>query len=302
MLGQSLDLNAIFYFVTIVDCGTFTEASRRLGIPKSTLSDKVSDLERSLGVTLMLRTTRRIKWTDDGERFYHQAILAVKCLEAAQQEVQGAQQAPCGVLRISAPPQLATQVLLQAIAEYRLRFPDVKVELDLTGSCTDLLREGYDLALRPGPLPGSNLVTERVGLARRILVTSPKYLAEVSKPSHPEELSLHQCLTLMQETPECTWELRSSKNELFRISLTPGISSNSLAALKDWVLMGQGIALLPHSLCKAELSRRKLIRLLPDWASPEIPVYLLYPAVRYRSARVREMLPILEPALRALYH
>lgn len=296
-----MDLNSTLFFVAVANAGSFTEASRRLRVPKSTISDKVTELEKRLGVTLMMRTTRRLRLTEVGSAFLHKAETAISSLQIAEEEAAGSQQTPTGTLRISAPANSVSHVILNAVREYRKKFPAVKIEVNFSDRRVDLIGEGYDIAFRPGHLPDSNLLAKPVGHASRILVAAPAYVKSRPWPKHPRDLQDHACLTLITTSVETTWVLRSKEGRSARVNVTDNVSSNSLSALKELVRMGEGIALLPNSICKAELSQKIFVRVLSDWATAVTPVHLVYPTRRLLSAKVKEMLPLLEESVREIY-
>jgi DNA-binding transcriptional LysR family regulator len=165
----------------------------------------------------------------------------------------------------------------------------------------DLIGEGYDIAFRPGHLPDSGLIAKKVGRASRILVAAPGYLKVRSVLKHPRDLQDHDCLTLISSIEEKIWTLRSKDGRSAQVVVTARLSSNSLSALKELVLTGEGIALLPNSTCKVELAQGAFIRVLPDWGTEASPVHLVYPPGLSSSAKVREMLPLLEQSVRELY-
>lgn len=296
-----MDLNATLFFVTVANAGSFTEASRRLGVSKSTISEKVAELEAELDVTLMMRTTRTLKLTEAGAAFLRKAETAINTLRIAQEEASESRRTPSGTLRITAPANTVSHVIMKAVIEYRRKFPQVKIELDFSDRRLDLISEGFDIAFRPGLLPDSTLMAKHVGRARRILVAAPSYLEAEPPLQHPKDLRSHSCLTFIFSSVETTWKLRTKQGASASINLTDSLSSNSLSALKELVLLGAGIALLPNSTCKTELEQKKFVRVLPLWSTVEWPVQLVYPPQRHASAKVREMLPLLEKSIRELY-
>src|ERR1700759_5273689 len=192
-----MDLNATLFFVTVATAGSFTEASRRLRVPKSTISDKVAELEKRLGVTLIIRTTRRLKLTEAGTAFLERAGSAIHDLQIAEEEAAGSQAAPTGTLRITAPANSVSHVIMGAVVAYRRKFPNVRIELDFSDRRLDLLADGFDIAFRPGHLPDSTLLAKQVGRAARILVAAPGYLRGKPPLKHPRDLQSHSCVTFI---------------------------------------------------------------------------------------------------------
>jgi DNA-binding transcriptional LysR family regulator len=295
------DLNSTKLFVRVVVAGSFTKAASTLGIPKSTVSDKVAQLEKELGVTLLTRTTRKLALTDVGAEFFRKAEQGISQLQAAGEEASQSQKAPTGVLRLTAPAEiLVINSMINAVAEYKNKFPNVKVEVDFSDRYVDLVAEGYDVAIRAGDLEDSSLMAKRVGFAQLFLVASESYLRKAPPLKHPKDLRNHICLKHIEPPSDDIWFLRTKQGKTAKIQITHSTASNAYPALKALALLGQGIVLLPNSMCRTELSEKKLVRVLPEWATSEVPVHLVYPAQRFSSPKIKEMIPLLEKHLREI--
>lgn len=296
-----VDLNSVRFFVQVVESGSFTEASRAIGVPKSTISDKVAGLEERLGVTLLTRTTRKLRLTDAGSAYFKRAEAALAELRSAREEASRHQEHPTGLLRITTPAEHVTDGIVLAIAEYRKRFPNVRVEVDFSNREVDLVAEGYDLAIRAGSLQDSSLVARRIGTGRHILIASRTYLKSTPPIRHPRDLKLHRCLDFTDHSSGGEWRLRNSQGRQTRVAVTPGIGCNSFAAIMALASRGHGIGFIPNSHCKAAIQKGELVQVLPDWSSAEVPINLVYPAQRHRAPKVREMLPLLTAHLKELF-
>ncbi|MGO6984187.1 LysR substrate-binding domain-containing protein [Rhizobium leguminosarum] len=296
-----MDLNGAMIFVKVVRLGSFTKAALELGLPNSTVSDRVSDLERALGVTLLVRTTRKLHLTDAGEIFFKKAELAVASLMSAGEEASLFQKHPTGTLRITAPADFDYTSICEAVTEYTEKFPDVKVELLLTDRLVDMIGEGFDIALRAGPVGDSTLTAKRLGAGGLVLVASAEYLQRSPPITQPRDLASHRCLVISPEqyaSSFTSWNLVSTDGDKAKIVPQPHISSNSVGAIRHLVSVGQGIALIPPTLVHREISRGRMIRVLPEWSTEPWPSYLVYTALRKSSPKVREMIPLLEPRIR----
>lgn len=295
------DLNSALFFVKVVTAGSFTRAAGALGVPKSTLSDKVAQLEKELGVSLLTRTTRKLKLTDVGEEFFRKAEKAVSQIQAAAEDAGQAQKAPTGVLRITGPAELlVVSSVLDAVSEYRAKFPNVKVELDFSNRYVDLIGEGYDIAIRAGDLADSALMSKRIGSGFAVMVASDAYLKKAPPLRHPKDLARHTCIRHVDPPGDDVWVLRTKQGKSARVQVPSGIASNSFSAILSLAVTGQGIALLPNTLCHSEISEKKLVRVLPEWGTSETPMHLVYPPQRFSSPKVREMIPLLESSLRKI--
>jgi DNA-binding transcriptional LysR family regulator len=303
MRTNGLDLNAAYIFTQVVISQSFTEAARLLGIPKSTVSDRVAELEAQLGVTLMTRTTRKLRLTDVGVEFFKKAELAIGQLQAASDQASESQTRPTGTLKIVAPADLALPGIMEAVSKYRRKFPEVTVDFQFVDREVNLIAEGYDVAIRGGPLNDSSMIAKKVGNSRFILVASPSYLKNAPPLKHPRDLAHHRCInmnhsSLLREF----WELRSSQGKVARVRFSDSrISANSFAAIYSLVNFGDGVALMPKTLCKNDLIAKKVVQVLPEWTTGDMPVYLVYPAQRHSSSKLKEFIPFLESHARELF-
>jgi DNA-binding transcriptional LysR family regulator len=298
-----VDLNGAMIFVQVVRLGSFTKAAAELNLPNSTVSDRVSDLEKALGVRLLARTTRKLRLTDAGSIFFKRAELAVNTLMHAGEEASVFQQYPTGTLKITAPAEFDYTPICEAATEYLEKFPEVKVELLLTDRLVDFVGEGLDIAIRASPIKDSGLTAKRLGAGGLILVSSSKYLQNSPEIRHPADLASHRCLVIMPEQDSkilTTWNLISREGEKAKIVPRARISSNSVGAIKHLALIGEGIALMPPTLVYHDVSEGRLIQVLSEWSTAPWPSYLVYTAQRNSSPKVMEMIPLLEPRIRSI--
>lgn len=292
-----MDLNEISIFLEVVQCGGFSKAAKKLGMPNSTVSSKISSLEKRLATTLIQRTTRQLRITQVGQSYFEHCTRGLQEIQNAERDVVAAQAEPHGLLRISAPIDLGGKVLPPVLSRYQEKFPKVKVELHLTDTITDLVGEKFDMALRVGKLDDSSLVARKVGHANYGLYAAPNYLKARGKPLHPLNLKEHTCLTFQPMGTE-EWRLEREKGSV-RVSITSSVMANNLTVIKNFLLQGHGIAFMPNFLVQEELASKKLVRILPEWGSKPRPVHILYPAQRHPPPRLRaflslalEMLPV----------
>src|SRR4051812_18779189 len=186
-----MDLNDIVVFTKVVETRSFTGAAELLGLPKSTVSRKLAQLEERLGVRLVQRTTRKLALTDIGEAYYARCQRIVSDVAAAEQLVTDMQSTPRGRLRLTAPVDISTGYLGNIVAAFLAVHAEVNVEIEATDRVVDLIEEGFDLALRFGPMPESTLIAVRLCSIAGILCASPSYLASKGQPKTIEELDAH---------------------------------------------------------------------------------------------------------------
>lgn len=280
-----MDLNEINVFIKVAQAGSFTQAARQLGIPNSTASARVSALERRLGVTLLQRTTRKLRLTQEGEAYFRQASQGLEEIARAETEVSSSQREPRGLLRVTAPVDMGNNCLAELVSIFRKKYPKVNVELLFTDRQLDLVAEGVDIALRAGDLRDSGLIARKVGTTYWVPIASPAYLKRAGTPAHPKELRGHACL---QFTPlgKDDWQLTDGKHTV-TVPLARQLVANEISFVKILALSGNGIALLPSYVCSNEIASGKLIRVLPAWHSRIVPLHLVYPGQKFVAPKVR---------------
>src|SRR5262245_33081492 len=182
--------DAIAVFVKVVEAGSFSTAARRLGLPKTTVSAKIAGLEQRLGVRLIQRTTRKLRMTEAGEKYFHHCAIATREVELGEAALQSAKEKPSGVLKVTAPVDFGRSVLPRVVRAYAAKYPDVSVELIVTNRIVDLVEENIDLAIRwAGSLKDSSLIARRFMETRSSLWASPKYLKAFGNATHPRDLA-----------------------------------------------------------------------------------------------------------------
>jgi DNA-binding transcriptional LysR family regulator len=296
-----MDLNGALIFVRVAQLGSFTKAARALRLPNSSVSDRISDLEKTLGVRLLVRTTRKLHLTDAGSRFLQKAELAVAALMEAGEEASSSQSQPTGVLRITAPVEFDLSSISAAVTDYLQKFPQVRMQFLLTERVVDLIGEGFDIAIRVGQAKPSSLSTISLGTSGFILIASPDYIGRSPKIRHPRDLAHHNCLSVSTEkdaTGAAIWDLMSVGGQKAKIEIQARVSSNSLSAIKHLASIAEGVALMPATVVRDDVSAGRLVHVLPEWSTAPQPVYLAHADRKNLSRKVKAMLPLLEPRVR----
>jgi len=294
-----MDLNEVLVFIQVVQEGSFTKAARVLGMPNSTVSSKVSALEKRLGLTLIQRTTRQLHVTPAGEAYYKRALAGFEQIRSAEDEVLATQGEPQGLLRITAPNELGMTVLPDIVTDFLSKYQKVRVDIVLTDRRLDLLADGIDLAIRAGELKDSTLVAKKLGAVAFSLYTSSKYLKRKGAPKKPSELNEHETLPFTHLGTE-SWKLTDGKSNV-TVKLNPRAIVNEFNVGKSLAMAGAGIALLPTFFCRKELEQEKLVNVLPEWRTSHNPVHFVYPAQRYVLPKVEAFIRLAtEPIRRSL--
>lgn len=290
-----MDLNDISAFIEVVKAGSFSQASKRLGIPKSTLSRKVSQLEERLSVQLMSRTTRKMQLTHIGEEYFQKASLLLKEISDLESNAFESQKKPQGHLRFTAPLEAGSLLLAPMLHSFMEKYPEIELEMDFTDRYVNMIEEGYDLALRAGKLEDSSLRAKKIGTECFYVCASPSYLQKNGEPKKPEELSQHRCLSFLPQSRGGAWTLKSEKEKI-RVPLKNKINMNTLNMCKALAIQGSGLALLPQFFCHDSLMTGELQRVLPIWSTEENGFYLVYPEQKFIPLRLRLLIDHLSQA------
>lgn len=279
------DLNDILIFVKVAQFGSITRAARSLGMPLSTVSRRVSALESELGVSLLKRTTRRVTLTVQGQNYYAQCQEPLTLLQEAERVLTRAQQRPEGLLRITVPVILGQEPFLDFLSAFLKAHPGIRIDLFITNAFLDLIAENVDVAIRFGELRDSSIIAKRLGRSVRYVVAAPEYLKDRSLPAEPADLLSHDCVLLNARNNEADWELVSGRRKV-TIHVSGSVSSRDFDSVSSFVRRGHGIGLLPTTYCDEAIAKGKLVRLLPQWASPRISLFAAYPSRKFLPLRL----------------
>ena len=291
-----MDLNETAIYVKVVEAGSFAAAATQLDMPKSTVSAKVSALERRLGVTLIRRTTRRLFVTDAGKEYYSQSVQALRQIAHAEEQLSQHQSAPHGLLRITAPIELGGVILPRVIGEFQKRYPDVQIEILLSNETMDLIKAGVDLALRVGELKDSTMISKKLGTIYFGAFANAKYLKSNGKPESPKDLKDHCCLVFNPQGNR-SWTLNGPKGSQ-TINFLKHMLINDLYLIKSLALAGVGVALLPTFFSYSETRDGKLVRILEDWKTNVRPVSFVYPHQEFAPKKLTAFLDVATEIIR----
>ena len=272
-----MDLNDIVVFTKVVETKSFTGAADVLGLPKSTVSRKLAQLEERLGVRLVQRTTRKLAVTEIGQAYYERCSRIVADLAQAEQLVTDMQTTPRGRLRITASVDFATRWLGRIVADFLALHPDVNVELDGTDRVVDLIEEGFDLAIRFGQLTESTLIARKLGGVSLSLYAAPRYLTRRPAPQHVEELDEHEHVLFTPVSPNQTWTLANG-DATYEFGRPARFASNNYGAVLDVALVGGGVALMSDFMVADQLANGSLVRVLPAWQTRPTDVHAVFAA------------------------
>ena len=274
-------------FVQVVKSGGFAAAARKMGVSRSTVNKLVINLEDELKVQLLQRSTRKVNPTPTGLAYYERCLDILVEVAAAETEVSQLQTEPQGILKINAPMSFGTMYLGQAIAEFMAQYPQLQVQLTLDDRFIDPIAEGYDLTIRIAHTDHSpNLIVDAISPIKRVLCAAPSYLEQQGIPQSPTELVNYSCLHYGHVVTGNQWTLNYQAQE-YRVTVKGALCSNNGEVLRDAVIKGLGIALLPTFIIQAELDSGQLAIILPDSQPPAINLCLVYPLNRHTNTKVK---------------
>jgi DNA-binding transcriptional LysR family regulator len=284
-----MDLDAIAVFVKVVQAGSFSQAARLLGMPNTTVSAKVARLERHLGVTLIQRTTRKLRITPAGRAYFERCLAGLTEIEHAEAQLQSARNEPHGVLRITASAEVARSMLPAIVTRYIECHPRVGIEVVVANRVVDLIGEGIDLAIRAAALKDSTLVARKWISFTGSLWASAAYLSSHGTPRAPADLVGHSCLI----HPSLGTRLLLSKEGSPGVSVTPArrIVVDDMETLCAFVRHGNGIGSLPDFLPQTG-NDETLVRVLPQWSWTRGALSFVYPSQPFVPAKVRAFIDL----------
>lgn len=283
-------------FLRVVDRGSFSAAARDAGTTQSAASKQIQSLEERLGVRLVTRTTRSLTLTEEGRRFAEAARAAIDAARIAE-EAAAPTAAPTGVLKMAAPVGFGQLQLVRRIADYRRRYPEVGVDLQLADHFVDMIEEGIELAIRIGELSDSSLATRRIGLAKRVCVAAPAYLKRFDAPKTPEDLLAHEHI-IYTRLRDPVLRFAGPKGEI-AVEPKGKLRSDSSIAVREMALAGLGVACNPLWLYSEDLRAGRLVEVLADYAPAPMPIHAVTPARRFTPARVTAMIDLLAASFRS---
>ena len=281
------NLNDFIVFAHVVDHKGFAPAARALNVPKSTLSKRVAELEKTLGVRLINRTSRRFTVTEIGEDFYRHASAMLIEAEAAEAIVKGRLAEPSGTVRITASVPTAQMMLAGLLPPLAQAYPKMRVMLHATDRFVDVVQEGFDIAVRDhfAPLPDSGMVQRRVANDAILLVAAPAYLENRGHPREPSDLSRHD--GLLASLASEGWTMRNDAGVVVRVRPMPRFLADESNVLLEAAVSGLGITALPRKICRAAIEAGSLVRVLADWEAGSVTTTLLMPHRRGQLPSVR---------------
>jgi DNA-binding transcriptional LysR family regulator len=280
-------LNRMAIFAKVIEKASFTDAALDLGVSKSVVSKQVTQLENHLGVRLLNRTTRRLSLTEAGEVFYQHCLRVVAEAKEAESAVMPLQTEPKGVLHISAPHSLAITLLPQALLHFQALYPEIELDIHISGHFIDLIKEGVDVALRIGKLADSTLKARRLAPCHFIVCAAPQYWKQHGKPQHPHALSGFNCLLYTQSTGANHWQFIDASGENIMVTVKGSMRIDEGRLLLDTALAGAGVIYSPSIMLQPYIDSGELEPVLVEYSIDPNDLYAIYPYSQHVSPKVR---------------
>ena len=282
-----MEIELIQCFVKVVQNGSITKAALALGLPKSTVSKSLSRLESQLGTKLIQRTTRSLSVTAAGGLFFEKCQAPISQLEEATQSLRSVDQIISGRVRITLPEDIGIESIAKELSQLTVSYPKLSFELAYTDQVVDLVRQGFDFAIRIGKLPSSGLRAKKIGEMTLVLVAAPEYLKRhPQRLEKPQDLSQHVCVSMSVGSNKSIWALRA-RHQVVKVRIRTSVSANQMTNVLQFVLAGAGIGLIPQYLVGPHIQHNRLIRVLPEWKMEGLPVSLVSPTPFSESARLK---------------
>jgi DNA-binding transcriptional LysR family regulator len=285
-------LDNILVFAKVAEFESISKAARALDMPVSTVSRKLSVLESDVGVSLVRRTTRRVILTPQGREYFNQCIEPLAKLQAAEQTLTRTQKTLAGSLAISVPMILSQGPFIDFLSRFSKEHSGIRIDLYITNAYLNLVAENIDIAIRFGHLEDSGVVATKVGKSVRYVVSTEDYMRGRKYPMEPEELRNYDCVMFNGRNYETDWDLVSGRKRV-RVRVTGSVSTRDCQSAAAFVLRGHGVGLIETTYSDQALARGDLVRLLPRWASPEIPIFAVYPTRKFLPSRAHAFLQAL---------
>ena len=268
-------LRSIAIFATVVDQGSFRGAAQHLGLAPSRVSEVVSQLEAELGVTLLYRTTRQLSLTHEGRLLHQKAHDMLAAAETGLDQISPTASVPTGSLRVSAPAFIAHTQLMETFAKFAREHPQVDIDFYFSDHRADIIKDGFDLAIRAGWLEDSDLMSRTIGHTDRFLVASPEYFASKPAPQTPSDLEDWDWIRFAMRADQTN--LTSRSGQIASVVGKSNVTVNSAEALYEFSAHGLGLTAIPEHLACRGFDRGELVHVLPDWKLQPLGLYAIWP-------------------------
>ncbi|GAB7545892.1 LysR substrate-binding domain-containing protein [Cupriavidus sp. 8B] len=289
------DLNNLYFFAKVVECGSYTAAAEALGLQTSKLSRRIGALEAELGVRLLNRTTRSLSLTEAGRTFHGHCVALIAEAQAARDAITRTLASPRGLVRVSCPTGVLQSGVAEMLNRYLEAWPQVQLALDATNRRVDVIEEGVDIAIRVRvpPLEDSDLAMRTLCPSGMVLAASPSLVQALGEPQSLDDVGRMPTLAMASAGDWHVWRFRDAADRRAELMHAPRLKTDDLYTLRLAALAGVGVALLPEMLISEDIANGRLVRLLPDWGAQDGVVHAVFPSRRGMVPAIRELLDFL---------
>ncbi len=296
--AQMNNLSNMQLFVKVVEEGSFSATARFLGIMPSSVSRQISHLEDELGARLFHRTTRKQSLTEAGQIYYQHALRIVNDIEEANHAVGQLVASPSGHLHVTVETDFAVSFIAPVLSEFFEKYPNVQIRFSMNTDNLDIVDSAIDLAIRFGHLEDSGLIARKIATSSSAICASPDYLAKHGTPSHPNQLTQHNCLSFRTALGKNYWKFKDSEKTL-DVPISGSLNANNLTFLRELALTGQGIIMIPSWMIQSALSKKHLVPLLDDFSliPASTPIHAVFAHNRHLAPKVRAFVDFLSEKL-----
>lgn len=288
------NLNDIQIFMAVVDAGSFAAGAQAMGLSRSGIAKAIARLEERLGTRLVNRTTRAISLTDEGRRFHERGRQILDIVEEAEESIAGPGAAPRGVLRLTVPNALGRLVILPLLTKFLADWPEMQVEVSFTDRLTDIVEEGFDLAVRIAiTTSDTRLVSRSIARYKAVYCAAPSYVARNGEPRDIDDIERHECIVFTSRNNRQSWRFRRAGEPWTRVQGRSRLRLDNGEAIRDAAIAGLGIALLPDFMVADDFAAGRLCQILPDVETDEVQVAAIYPNKRLLEPRVRRFIDLM---------
>lgn len=299
-MKSEINLNRLEIFKELVLASSFTQAAKKLQQPKSRISRQLAALEHELGFPLIYRTTRQFQLTSQGKHFYHKILPLLTQLNSTIESFSTDNTNLSGNIRITLPEDMGVELMGEICYDFLQLYPNVHLEIHPENRIIDIVKEGFDLAIRMGSLKDSSLIQKKLCEIKLITVASPKLFERVPTPAKMnqlEELPFLGFTSLMNKNQQVTFY---SNNHSRKLTLKSTLSSNNFFCLRSLALKGLGVTIIPQFLAKAYLANGELISLFPEWQVAGSKAHIIYPQQKEIPLRVKKFVEFLQEKMNQL--
>lgn len=284
---------ALRVFRQVAELKSFVGAGRKLGLSPPAISKNIAELEAHLGVRLIHRTTRRMALTEEGKIYLEHVTNGLDALALADQVLLQTKTAPKGILRVGAPMTVTLSRLSSVIPQFLTDYPDVHLDLRLDDRRVDVIREGFDIAIRgSAAIENSSLIARKLGVMPHVVCAAPSYFETYGTPTVPSDLQSHNCLRFSLSQHADTWEFHKDGRKE-RVAIDGRYSVTSSIAVRDALRAGFGLSLIPLDYVREDLMKGRLQSVLDDWTMTETTLYAVYPSRQHVAPKIRVFLDFL---------